>query len=185
MYENFLCVLKALKQRWVFNLQVFILLVEGDHLDLLLGVDEGDHSAARAQDQLGLVLEQHLDDFVGVPQQDGLLCALPFLDVGDCFEIPFFSHWGGFLVEIEDQGLELVVAIKIALKMLQEDDLLVDRLRVIKQVVVVDFIPRGICLGAFNVLEMEEVLVGNDLRVVVKENSIASVGEFIPESILR
>ena len=39
----------------------------------MLGVDECDKAAARAQDQLGLVLEQHLDDLVRVTEEDGLL----------------------------------------------------------------------------------------------------------------
>ena len=53
----------------------------------MLGVDEGDKAAARAQDKLGLVLEQHLDDLVCVTEEDGLLGPLPLLDVDELVSV--------------------------------------------------------------------------------------------------
>jgi len=47
----------------------------------LLGIDEGNEATTRAENQLTLVLEHHLNDLVGVAQEDRLLRPLPLLDI--------------------------------------------------------------------------------------------------------
>lgn len=100
----------------------------------MLGVDESDKAAARAQDQLGLVLEQHLDDLVCVTQEDGLLGPLPLLDVDKMVSVCCLAHWSVLLREGKLEGLELLVAIEVALEVLQEDHLLGDRVRVVEEI---------------------------------------------------
>jgi len=39
--QDFLRILKSLKKRWVFDLQILLLVVERYHLDLLLGINIG------------------------------------------------------------------------------------------------------------------------------------------------
>ena len=92
--------MESLIQRLVRDLQVDIVLsTEWHALNFLLRVDKGDDSTARAQDELRLVLEQHLDDLVSVSQQDGFLGSLPFLDVNQVALVVFFSDWGILLCE--------------------------------------------------------------------------------------
>lgn len=100
----------------------------------MLGVDECDKAAARAQDQLGLVLEQHLDDLVRVTEEDGLLGPLPLFDVDKMVSVYCLAHWSALLREGELEGLELLVAIEVALEVLQEDHLLGDGVRVIEEI---------------------------------------------------
>ena len=100
----------------------------------MLGVDESDKAAARAQDQLGLVLEQHLDDLVRVAEEDGLLGPLPLLDVDKVVSVCCLAHWSVLLREGELEGLELLVAIEVALEVLQEDHLLGDSVRVVEEI---------------------------------------------------
>ena len=69
-------------------------------LDLLLRVDEGHYAATRAQNQLRLVLEHDLDDFVRVTQQDGLLGSFPLLNVDERLSVVSAS-WGLLLSEWE------------------------------------------------------------------------------------
>lgn len=71
--------------------------------------------------------------------------------------------------------------------MLKKNHLLVDALRVIKEVVVRNHL-RGavkINFGFLYVIEMEEVPVSYDLRVVVEEDTITAVGEFVAQTVLR
>ena len=100
----------------------------------MLGVDEGDKAAARAQDKLGLVLEQHLDDLVCVTEEDGLLGPLPLLDVDELVSVCCLAHWSVLLRESKLEGLELLVAVEVALEVLQEDHLLGDRVRVVEEI---------------------------------------------------
>ena len=67
LHEHLFCVLKSLEKRFVSYFKVFIGTIEGHRLNLLLGIDKRDEAAARAQDQLRLILEEHLNHFVSVP----------------------------------------------------------------------------------------------------------------------
>ena len=97
-------------------------------------VDKGDIAAARAQNQLGLVLEHHLDDLVCIAEQDGLLGPLPLLDVDEVVSVCCLAHWSVLLGEGELEGLELLVAVEVALEVLQEDHLLGDSVGVVEEV---------------------------------------------------
>ena len=100
----------------------------------MLGVDEGDIAAARAQDQLGLVLEHHLDDLVCVSEENGLLGPLPLLDVDEMVSVCCLAHWSVLLREGKLEGLELLIAVEVALEVLQEDHLLGDSVGVVEEI---------------------------------------------------
>ena len=66
------------------------------------------------------------------------------------------------------QGLELLVAVKVALEVLKQDDFLVDRLRVIEEIVLRNLLlvvggSRG-RTDAVDIVKVEEVGVRDDLR---------------------
>ena len=129
LHKDFLGILKSLVKRFVCCLQIEIVANAERHtLHFLLGVDKCDVAAAGAQDQLRLVLEHHLDDFVGVTEQDGFLGPLPLFDVDQVSVVLVDSCALGcvFLGETEFKGLELLVAIEVALEVLEQDDLLVN-----------------------------------------------------------
>lgn len=70
------------------------------------------------------------------------------------------------LAEGELKRLELLVAIQVALEVLQQDHLLVDGLRVVEEVVLQDLllvVGRANPSDAVDVVEMEEVRVSDDL----------------------
>ena len=70
-----------------------------------------------------------MDDLVCISQQDGLLSPLPFLDVNQVSVHSTFgcvSHRSVLLRKVKLERLELLVAIKVALKVLQKHDFLVD-----------------------------------------------------------
>ena len=116
--EDLLSVLQSLEERLICYLQILIVLdTEGHLLDLLLRVYKGDDTTTRAKDQLRLILEHDLDDFVGVSEQDGLLGTLPLLDVD---EVVAISRSGGriLLGERKLQRLEFLVAVQVALEVL-------------------------------------------------------------------
>ena len=100
----------------------------------MLGVDEGDKAAARAQDQLGLVLEHHLNDLVCVSEEDSLLSPLPLLDVDKMVTVCRLAHGSVLLREGKLEGLELLVAVEVALEVLQEDHLLGDSVGVVEEI---------------------------------------------------
>ena len=121
-------------------------------------------AVAAAEDELGRVLEHHLDDFVTVAHQDGLGRLLPLLNVG---KRGFILWPNGRLLafEVESQGFELRVSIQVALEVLKEDYLLVDGRRVLEEVVVRDQLRGGsllvLGLASLNVVEVEQVGVGD------------------------
>ena len=132
-------------------------------------------------------MEQHLNDLVGVPQEDGLLGSLPLLDVAEVLEVGF-TLGCLLLAERELKGLEFLIAVKVALEVLQEDNLLVDGLRVVEEVEVTDLVADGLkglaaggarrilcLLWPLDVVEMELVRVQDDLRGIVEVNTIRAV----------
>ena len=152
----------------------------------MLRVDKGDDSTAGAQDELRLVLEQHLDDLVSVSQQDGLLGSLPFLDVNQVALVVFLSDWSVLLSEAKFEWLELLIAIQIALEVLEEHDLLVDGLWVIEEVELTDLVRQtlhglavaiedGLLLAALDIVEVEHVWVQDNLSAVIEEHAIRVV----------
>ena len=162
----------------------------------MLGVDESDKAAARAQDQLGLVLEQHLDDLVRVAEEDGLLGPLPLLYVDKMVSVRCLAHWSVLLREGELEGLELLIAIEVALEVLQEDHLLGDGVRVIEEIKLRHLVRyalsrlavgvgRGLLPGPLNVIKVEQVGVENNFSAVIEEHSIRAVGKHVAKSILR
>lgn len=140
---------------------------ERHHFHFLLRVDEGHIAATRGQNQLRLVLEQDLDDLVRVSQKDGLLRSFPFLDVDQLpVIISILSNWSALFAEVVQEWLKLLVAVQVALEVLQEHDFLVDRLRVVKEVEWGDqvgdalsglsiCVNRRLLFGALNVIEVE------------------------------
>lgn len=99
------------------------------------------------------------------------------------------------LREAEFERLEFLISVQVALKVLEEDDLLVDRLWVVEEVELGDLISdtlgrlpvavdSWLLLGALNVVEVEEVAVEDDLGAVVKEHTVGAVGEHVAETVL-
>ena len=161
----------------------------------MLRVDKGDDSTARAQDELRLVLEQHLDDLVSVSQQDGLLGSLPFLDVNQVALIVFLSDWCVLLSEAKFERLELLIAVQVALEVLEEHDLLVDGLWVVEEVELADLVRQTfhgltvaiesrLLLASLDVVEVEHIWVQDDFRAVIEEHAIRVVRQLVTESIL-
>jgi len=99
----------------------------------LLGVDESDETAATRDDQFALVLEHDLDDLVSVAKEDGLASALPLFDVAEIFVLAL-ALWCILFCEVELKWLEFLIAVQVTLKVLQENNLLVDRLRIVEEV---------------------------------------------------
>ena len=105
-----------------------------NRVHFLFGVDECDHATAGADYQLRLVLEQHLDHFVGVAEDDGFLSPLPSLDVYQFLIFTLLTCRSVLLREGELNGLEFLITVKIALEMLQKHHFLIDRLRVAEEI---------------------------------------------------
>ena len=84
----------------------------------MLGVDEGNIAAAGTKNELALILEHHLDDLVGVAEEDGLLRSLPLLNVNELLIITVLAGWSVLFGEAELEGLKLLVAVQVALEVL-------------------------------------------------------------------
>lgn len=84
----------------------------------MLGVDEGNIAAAGAKNELALILEHHLDDLVGIAEENGLLCSLPLLYVNELLIVTVLAGWSVLFGEAELEGLKLLVAVQVALKVL-------------------------------------------------------------------
>ena len=171
LHEHLFRVLQSLEKRFVCYFKVFVRAIEGHRLDLLLGIDKRDEAAARAQDQFGLILEEHLDHLVCVPQKDCLLRTLPLFDVAKRL-IALWSLRSILLGEAEFKWLELLIAVEVALEMLQEHNFLVYRFWIVEEVVRCDLLCHGLpildwLLGSspdlLDVVEVEQVGVGDDL----------------------
>lgn len=158
--KDFLSVLQALEQRWVLNLKLLLVtLLEGALLNLPLRVNKRDNSRSARQHKLRLITENHLDDFVAVPEEDGLLSTLPFLNVRKIRKISG-SLWQIILVKVERHGSELAVSLKVRLEMLQQNDLLSDGVRVLKEVVLIylfDGVGSGVVTHTLNVDKVEQI----------------------------
>ena len=76
-----------------------------------------------------------MNHFVGIPQENRFLRSFPFLDV-DQLAVPasFLADWRVLFGKAVREWLKLLVAVQVALEVLQEHDFLVDRLRVVKEV---------------------------------------------------
>ena len=73
--------MQSFEEGLVCNLEVLVGTVEWDSFHLLLCIYKRDEAASRAQNEFRLVLEENLNHFVGVSQEDRFLSSLPFLDV--------------------------------------------------------------------------------------------------------
>ncbi len=68
-------------------------------------------------------MEDNLDHFVAASHENSFACPLPLLYV---VQLISRSFGGISLCEIERNGLKFLVAVKVALEMLEQDNLLVD-----------------------------------------------------------
>ena len=102
----------------------------------MLRVDEGDIAATGAKDELRLVLEQDLDDLVCVSQEDRFLGPLPLLDVDELATLlqHLLTLRSRLLRKAVRKWLELLIAVQVALEVLQEHYFLVDRLWVVEEI---------------------------------------------------
>lgn len=132
-------------------------------LELTLGIDECNCATATAQDEFRLVLEQHLDDLVAATKHDSFTCPLPLLDVGER-ELRLRPSRCILFREGEFKRLELLIAVKIALKVLEKHDLLVDGFRELEEIKVLDLFVRLATTHTINVVKVEQVRVRDDLR---------------------
>ena len=124
-------------------------------------------------------MEHHLNDLVGIAEKNGLLSALPLLDVDELGIVAVLPLWGVLLREVELEGLKLLVAIEVALKVLQENNFLVNRFRVVEEIEVRDLVSHALrrlsvaielrlLLGALDVVKVEQVGVQDDLCAIVE-----------------
>lgn len=142
---------------------------------------------AAAEDELGRVLEHHLDDFVAVAHQDGLGRLLPLLDVGKRGFV-LWPNWRLLDFEVEGQRLELRVSVQVALEVLKEDYLLVDGGGVLEEVVVGDQLRGGgllvLGLASLDVVEVEQVGVGDQFSRIIEEHSVRPVSQLVAQTVL-
>ena len=93
---------------------------------------------------------------------------------------------GVLLREVELEGLKLLVAIEVALKVLQENNFFVNRLRVVEEIEVRDLVGHALrrlsiaielrlLLGALDVVKVEQVGVQDDLGAIVEEHTVRAV----------
>jgi len=120
-----------------------------------------------------------LDNLIAVSQQDSLLGTLPLLDVRKIVQV-HRSLRQIILVKVELHGPKLGVAFEIRLEMLQQDDLLRDRVGVLKEVVLINLLDGcagslGLVTHSLNVDEVEQVRRGHDLRRVIEQDSKSSI----------
>lgn len=131
-------------------------------------------------------MEHHLNDLVGIAEKNGLLSALPLLDVDELGIVAVLPLWGVLLREVELEGLKLLVAIEVALKVLQENNFLVNRFRVVEEIEVRDLVSHALrrlsvaielrlLLGALDVVKVEQVGVQDDLCAIVEEHTVRAV----------
>ena len=78
-----------------------------------------------------------MDDLVSVSQQDCLLGTLPLLDVNQVRALSYrccLSRWSILLRKIEFKRLKLLIAVKVALEVLEEHHFLVDRFWIFEEI---------------------------------------------------
>lgn len=78
MGEDILRVLQSLRHLCVVALQG---LIQGQGLSLALFIDIGNQPVLRVEQDLGMVLEIDLHNFIAEPEHDGMLSAHPLLDI--------------------------------------------------------------------------------------------------------
>ena len=162
--------------------------VERHCLYFLFGIYEGDETTSRAQNQLRLVLEENLNHFVGVSQEDGLLCSFPLFDIAQLL-LCLRSFWSILFCEVEFERLELLVAIQIALEVLEKDNFLVNRFWIVEEIVLLGIVCQALsCIlrtalcvvglrcsaraSLLDVVKVEEVRMCDYLGRVIEQNSI-------------
>ena len=98
------------------------------------------------------------------------------------------------LRKVELEGFKLLIAVQIALEVLQEHHLFVDGLGVLEEVEVADGVGEalhclsvavegGLLSAALDVIKVEKVRVQDDLRAVVEKHAVRVVRQFVTESV--
>ena len=106
-----------------------------------------------------------------------------------------FSHWSILLRKVEFKRLKLLIAIKVALEVLEEHHFLVDRFWIFEEIKAANLVNEALhglsitvlnrlLFAALYVVKVEHVRMQNNLRAIVEEYSIRVVRKFIPESVL-
>ena len=157
MGQNLLCVLQSLGHLSILAVQGSC---QGILTPLSLQIDIGHQFLLAGKDDLSLVSEVDLDDFVAESEHDGMLGLHPFLDI----TIP--SIRSCIFVEVN-----FVVGIEIVPEMLKKSDFLLElSFRGIVTDPVrsdcISFIPR-LLLDVFEVLS---IFVNNDLGRIIEIN---------------
>ena len=104
--------------------------IERVRASFALFVYVGDDLGLRAEHDLGVVLEVHLHNLVGKSEHDCVARPHPLLDVDDVFHF-LLDALAGRLSVLLEQGLGLVVALKVRPEVLQQGDLLEELLGVL------------------------------------------------------
>lgn len=123
---------------------------------MLLRADEGYYSISTAENQLRLILEEHLNNLIAQPEEYSFLGSLPLLEVAWRSLASLLRRH--LRVEVELQWLELLVSIEVALEMLKQDDFLVNSLRVVEEIQTLDVVLLA-ALAPLNVVEVEQVRI--------------------------
>lgn len=176
LHEHLLCILEPFEEGRILKFKVVI--GNWHSFELTLSIDEGHDATATAENEFRLVLKHDLNDFVATTKQDSLSRTLPFLDVGKR-EFLLLSDWCIFLRERELERLKLLVTVKVALEVLEQDNFFINSLWELEKVVLADhLLVVSSSLRSsltINVVKMEEVWVGDDLSRVIEKNTIRSV----------
>jgi hypothetical protein len=114
-------------------------------------------------------LEEHLDYLVAESEQDGFLGSLPLLQEVERHKSPLGR---GIFGVIHLNGLELLIAIKVALEMLKQDHLLAYLLGVGEEVQVRHEVLSVPIARSLDVVKVEAVGVKDDLGGVVEEDAV-------------
>jgi hypothetical protein len=129
-------------------------------------------------------LEHDLNDLIAVAQHDCLASTLPLLDVGQWI-LCFGPQRSSVFREGELKGLELLVAIQVALEVLKKDDFLVDCFWELKEIKLMNlfFLLILSSTRTVNVVKMEQIRVRDDLGRIIEQH-IRTIAQLVTKTVL-
>lgn len=135
-------------------------------------VDLGHHAGLTAEDDLSVVLEVDLHDFVGESEHDCVFGAHPLLDLD-------FALGGGRLDELH----VLVSAVQLTFEVLQQSHFFVQIFGVLLDVLFLRVVV-ALCSAALDLVKNFGFRLHDDFGGVVEEYSAGSVGKQLAEALL-
>lgn len=134
-------------------------------------VNVGHDLGLRAQHDLSVILEVHLDHFVGKAEHNRVSCAHPLLHIDHVCDLALGSH---HLLCRLFVGLGFGRALEVASEVLQQGNFLLERGRVLNDsVLLADVLAVG--SAPLDVVEVEAVGVQHDLGRVVEKHTNGSI----------